>query len=300
MYARTNRGGAVKFNYETAFVRNIGWITADEQSILQSKRVAIAGLGGVGGRHLLALTRLGIGHFTISDMDSFELPNLNRQAGATSSALGKEKVDVLAGIAVDINPEVDLRVFASGVNTDNVHEFLNGADVYVDGLDYFAISVRRRVFACCAELGVPAITAAPLGMGASLLCFLPGKMSFEDYFQLDGKSTEEQLIRFLIGLSPAMLQRSYLADRNTVNFAEHRGPSTVMACDLCAGMAATAVLKVLLGRGRIIAAPMVQHFDAFRNRYVKTWRPKGNANPLQRLTLAIVERQLRKQHTLKN
>ena len=50
------------FDYATAFSRNIGWLTPQEQESLRSKRVAIAGLGGVGGSHLLTLTRLGIPH----------------------------------------------------------------------------------------------------------------------------------------------------------------------------------------------------------------------------------------------
>jgi tRNA A37 threonylcarbamoyladenosine dehydratase len=48
------------FDYATAFSRTIGWMTSAEQPKLRSKRVAIAGLGGVGGAHLLTLTRLGI------------------------------------------------------------------------------------------------------------------------------------------------------------------------------------------------------------------------------------------------
>ena len=48
------------FRYEQAFARNIGWLTPEEQQQLRNKRVAIAGIGGVGGVHLLTLTRLGI------------------------------------------------------------------------------------------------------------------------------------------------------------------------------------------------------------------------------------------------
>ena len=55
------------FDYNEAFSRNIGWITEQEQGILKSKRIAIAGMGGVGGSHLLTLTRLGVGNFNIAD-----------------------------------------------------------------------------------------------------------------------------------------------------------------------------------------------------------------------------------------
>lgn len=280
------------FVYDDAFSRNLGWVTVDEQRTLRSKRVAVAGLGGVGGSHLLTLARLGIGSFHIADFDRFAIANFNRQAGATVASLDRPKIDVLSEMALDINPELVLGRFPMGVEADRIDAFLDGVDLYVDGLDYFALDIRRKVFARCAVLGIPAVTAAPLGMGVALLNFVPGGMTFEDYFQLEGLHPDEQAIRFLLGLSPRMLQLAYLVDRSRVSFAEKRGPSTVMACQLCAGFAATEALKILLKRGPLLTAPRGVHFDAYRYRFTRTWRPGGNANPMQRLTLSIARRQL--------
>jgi molybdopterin/thiamine biosynthesis adenylyltransferase/nitroreductase len=280
------------FSYHEAFSRNLGWLTRNEQEILRFKRVAIAGLGGVGGSHLLTLARLGIGAFHIADFDKFDIANFNRQAGATLSSLGRPKAEVLAEMARQINPELEIKVFPQGVNDDNLSDFFSGVDVYVDGLDFFAFAVRQSVFAACTEMGIPAITAAPIGMGAAVLNFLPGKMTFEEYFRVRGQTDAEKAIRFLLGLSPAMLQMPYLVDKTRVNLAERRGPSTVMACQLCAGLAATEALKLLLNRGEVRAAPRGLHFDAYRNKLARTWRPWGNNNPIQRLGLAIARRQL--------
>ena len=63
-----------------------------------------------------------------------------------------------------------------------------------------------------------------------------------------------------------------------------------MACELCAGIAATEALKVLLGRGRVLAAPWGVHFDAYKNRLRRTWRPGGNGHPLQRGLIALTKR----------
>jgi len=279
------------FDYQTAFSRNIGWITHQEQNSLKNKRIAIAGLGGVGGSHLITLTRLGVGKFNISDFDKFELPNFNRQAGATVSHLGRPKTEVLAEMAQDINPELEVKTFPHGVTADNLSEFFTDVDLYVDGLDFFAFDAREMVFAYCAEQGIPAITAAPLGMGTALLNFLPGQMSFEQYFQLNGKSETDKILHFLLGLSPAMLQRGYLVDQSAVDFLNHKGPSTPMACELCAGVAATQALKILLKRGKVLAAPWGLHFDAYRNTLVKTWRPGGNSNPIQRIAVHLARRQ---------
>src|SRR4051812_32777998 len=83
------------FDYDRAFGSNIGWVTGSEQALLRNKRVAIAGLGGVGGVHLLTLARLGISNFVIADLDRFELHNFNRQIGATTHTIGRTKVEVL-------------------------------------------------------------------------------------------------------------------------------------------------------------------------------------------------------------
>lgn len=282
----------IEFNYERAFSRNIGWVTEAEQQILRGKRIAIAGLGGVGGSHLLTLARLGIGAFHIADFDTFDIPNFNRQAGAMMSSVGRPKTEVLAAMARDINPEVQLKVFEKGVNEQNLPAFLEGVDLYVDGLDFFAFSARKLVYPACAIKRIPATTAAPLGMGTAVLNFLPGGMTFEEYFRWDGCSDDQMALRFLIGLCPTMLQRGYLVDQRAVDFKARKGPSTPMACDLCAGVAATQALKILLQRGNVVSAPYGLHFDAYRNKMVKTWRPWGNSNPIQRLALWIATRQV--------
>ena len=280
------------FDYTTAFSRNIGWVTEAEQTKLGNKRVAIAGMGGVGGFHLLTLARLGVQHFHIADLDEFELANFNRQAGASMDTIGRHKAEALAEMALGITPGADIRIFSEGVNQANLAEFFAGVDLYVDGLDFFAFQARGQVFAYCHSHGIPAITVAPLGMSAALLNFLPEGESFEGYFRLRDKPELEKAIRFLIGLAPNALHRHYLADRSRVNLVERRGPSTVMACSLCAGVAATEALKILLGRGKILAAPYGMQFDAYRNRLSRTWRPGGNQNPLNRLAIAIAKRML--------
>lgn len=283
----------MNFSYRNAFSRNVGWVTIAEQDRLRHARIAIAGLGGVGGAHLLTLSRLGISNFHISDFDEFDIHNLNRQAGAFMSYMGKPKLDTMAQMARDINPTSDIKLFPKGVQPDNVDEFLAGVDVYVDSLDFFALPARRMVFAKCREKGIPALTAAPLGMGTAFLYFKPDGMSFEQYFKVEGHASDEQYARFIAGLSPAMVQRDYLVAPEAVNFAEKRGPSTVMACDLCAGVMGTNVLKVLLGRGKLRAAPWGMHFDAYHQVLRHTWRPFGNSNPLQQLLLMLIRPRLR-------
>lgn len=282
------------FDYDQAFVRNIGWVTEVEQQRLRQSRVAIGGLGGVGGFHLTTLVRLGVGKFSIADFDTFDLVNFNRQAGATMSTIGRPKLDVLAEMARDINPEVDLRTFPAGVQAENLEGFLADVDVYVDGLDFFSFAARRATFAACERLGIPVVTAAPLGMGVALLVFGPGGMPFEDYFGFEGCDELEMAIRFLVGLSPAMLQRGYVADMNRINLKERQGPSSIAACQLCAGVAAVETLKLLLGRGGVRFAPWGTQFDAYKMTLKRTWRPLGANNPRQTIMRYLLKTLLTK------
>ena len=282
----------IAFDYNTAFSRNVGWVTQEEQQQLRGKRVAIAGLGGVGGRHLLTLARLGIQNFNIADPDVFEIANFNRQLGADTDSVGRNKIDVMSELASAVNPGLHLQRFPNGVTEQNLNAFLDGADLYVDGLDFFVVDIRERVFAKCAARGIPAITAAPLGMGTAFLAFMPGKMTFEEYFRMQGQTTREKLLRFLVGLSPAMLQMNYLVDPTSADFDNHKGPSTPMGCDLSAGVIGSMALKVLLGRGNVPAAPRGMHFDAYRNKFTRTWRPGGMNNLFQQLMLTIARKKL--------
>ncbi|WP_455285665.1 ThiF family adenylyltransferase [Cupriavidus necator] len=280
------------FSYEQAFSRNVGWVTLEEQQRLREARVAIAGLGGVGGSHVTTLARLGIGALSIADFDTFDYSNFNRQAGATLASVGKAKVQIAAAMASDINPEMDIRIFPGGVSSDNIDAFLDGVSVYVDGLDFFAFEARQLVFAACRAKGIPAVTAAPLGMGAAVLVFMPQGMSFEDYFGFEGRSNAEKALRFLVGLAPARLHSAHLVVPSRIDLTEQRGPSTAMGCMLCSGVAATEALKLILGRGPVWSAPWGYQFDAFGRRMGKTWRPGGHRNPLQRLAISIGQRRL--------
>jgi molybdopterin/thiamine biosynthesis adenylyltransferase len=285
-----------RFEYQSAFSRTIGWVTEAELQRLRNTRIAIAGLGGVGGSHLMTLTRLGVGAYNLADFDSFAVENFNRQAGANLDTIDRPKLDVMMEMALSINPELDIKRFPDGVEPHQAEAFLLDCDLYLDGLDFFALEARRAIFAACTRMNIPAVTAAPLGMGSALLNFLPGGMTFEDYFQLEGVGEYRQYLRFLVGLAPAALHAAYLVLPERIDLVAKRGPSTPMGCELCAGFAASQVLKILLGRGEVPAAPWSLQFDAYRNRLSRTWRPGGNRHPLQRLAIWLGERKFSLPH----
>lgn len=282
------------FQYEEAFTSNLGLLTPEEQSRLRQASVAIAGMGGVGGAHLLTLARLGIGRFTIADGDTFELRNFNRQLGATLTTLGRSKTEVMADLARAINAELAIRILPAELSSSNIDEFLAGCDVVVDGLDFFSIDARRLLFRRAKERGLYVVTCGPLGFGASLLIFAPDGPSFDDFMAIrDGMDDLEQLARFAVGLAPAGLHIPYL-DASRVSLKEHRGPSSIIGVDLCAGIAAVEVLNILLKRQAPWCVPGYAQFDAYRRRYCKGRLPGGNRHPIQRMKLWHITRLLRR------
>jgi sulfur-carrier protein adenylyltransferase/sulfurtransferase len=276
-----------EFSYDAAFERNLGWLTEADQLTLRGKRVAIAGMGGVGGVHLITLARLGIGAFNIADFDTFSLANFNRQMGANVNTVDRPKVEVMEEMALAVNPQLRIARFDQGVTENNLREFLAGVDLFVDGFDFFVMDIRRRVYARCHELGIPAVCAGPIGMGTGFLAFSPRGMSFEQYFRMEGRTEEEQYLRFLIGLVPKALHSSYLADPTRLNLATKTGPSTGAACELCAGVAAVTAAKFLLRRGDPTPAPWNHQYDAFRGMLAATKLRWGLNGPLIGLKLRL-------------
>lgn len=285
------------FDYDEAFSRNLGWLTPQEQQRLRRARVAVAGMGGAGGVHVQALARLGVGALTLTDFDSFEVANFNRQAGAALSTVGQPKVEVMRNFALDINPEIDVRVFPGGIDENNLADYLDGVDLLIDAIDFFANELRPALYRAARERGIPVVCSAPLGAGASLICFQPSGMSFEGYFGFAGCDDITMAVRFLVGMSPRLPQRHYLAYPEIVDFVKHRVPSLGMACQFTAGMAVTAAMKLLLQRGRVKGAPHSYQFDAYLGRFYRCWRPGGYRNPLQKLAERIVVSRLKLDRT---
>ncbi len=283
---------AIKDLYRKATARNIGLITEEEQEILRHSTVAIAGMGAVGGNYLLTLARLGVGRFIIADGDVYEPANLHRQAGAFVSTLGKNKAEVMAAMARDINPEADIRVFAEPVTDDNLDAFLDGADVVVDGIDFFQVDARRALFAAARDKGLFALTSGPVACGATLQVFDPAGMSFDDYFGIRPAMTRaERLACFIVGLLPK-LPKGRSLDMSRVDVLGEKGPALAPAVMLCAGVVGVEVLRVLLKREAPRCVPHAFHFDALGRSFTRSRHRRGRTRWLDKLARFVLFRRL--------
>lgn len=129
---------------------------------LSSSRVAVFGIGGVGGYVCEALVRSGVGAFDLIDDDKICLTNLNRQLIATRSTVGKYKVDVMEARMKDINPNVDIRTHKCFFLPENADEFpFSEYDYIVDAVD--TVSAKLSLAVKAQEAGVPIISSMGAG-----------------------------------------------------------------------------------------------------------------------------------------
>lgn len=274
-----------RFIYKEAFKRNIGLLTEEEQNKLKEFTIAIPGMGGVGGAHLISLVRQGFEKFRIADLDVYELKNFNRQYGANMHTIDKKKIDIMKKDALEINPNCKIEIFKEGINESNLNKFLAGANLAVDGLDFFEVEIRRKFFNKAHNLGIPLITAGPIGFSMAGLIFLSNGPNFDNYFGVNEKTPYEQkLLAFGIGLAPSMLQRDYM---KKVSLKEKKGPSSIGAVDLCAGFVTVNAIKILLNKGKVYSVPYYHQFDLMTNKYVLKRLYFPGKNPIQKLKLKI-------------
>lgn len=122
---------------------------------LQNSRVAIFGVGGVGGFVLEALVRSGIGSIDIIDNDTVSISNINRQIIATHDTLGEYKVDVARARALSINPDMNIRTYKTFYLPENSAEFdFSEYDYIVDAVDTVTAKIEIIVNAKQAEIPV--------------------------------------------------------------------------------------------------------------------------------------------------
>ena len=140
-------------------IRNIGPITFEEQELIRTSRVAVLGVGGLGGPLAENLVRAGCQDLVICDFDVFDESNLNRQI-CTTDDLGKRKIDVVEVFLQKIDPEIEVRKFFK-ITQQNIDEVLKDVKVIALTLDdpatsiFIAREARKKGIPMIESWGVP-------------------------------------------------------------------------------------------------------------------------------------------------
>ena len=129
---------------------------------LENSRVAVFGVGGVGGYVCEALVRSGVGAFDLIDDDKVCLTNLNRQIIATRKTVGKYKVDVMKERILEINPKADVRIHKTFFLPENADEFpFEEYDYVVDAVD--TVTAKLELVMKAKEKNIPIISSMGAG-----------------------------------------------------------------------------------------------------------------------------------------
>ena len=147
---------------ENIFSRLEILIGEDKVNLLKSKRVAIFGIGGVGGAVVEALARSGIGEFDLIDNDTVSLTNINRQIIATHDTLNKDKVDVMKDRILSINKDAIVNVHKCFFLRENSYLFdFSKYDYVVDAVD--TVTAKLEIITKAKEANVTVISSMGTG-----------------------------------------------------------------------------------------------------------------------------------------
>ena len=152
------------------FARSEVFFGKDAMQKLYSAKVALFGVGGVGGWCAEALARSGVGAIDLFDGDSVSLSNINRQAVALHSAIGRPKAEVMAERIRDINPACNVRAFNVFIDENTIKDVDFSSYSYVlDAVD--TVSAKVLIIACCQKAGVPAVSCMGAGNKTDISAF---------------------------------------------------------------------------------------------------------------------------------
>jgi len=256
--------------YVAATSRHRGMITVEQQDLLRTKRVAVAGAGGIGGPAALLCAKAGFGGITICDFDAYEVVNIVEQEFANYETVGRRKVEVAA---------TEIRKHGHGCEVRELNrkiETTEDAMALMEGADYVFSAVdngRAKILVdrAAQRVGVPIFLAANLGWTVLHLAYLPGQFRYEHIYEricpglpglaeLSGEAVAFIELHHKVyfacvgGFSEAYL-RGLLTGRE--DHLRYMAPQAYTA----ASLGVNELIKHATGRGPIVVAPRYFAFD---------------------------------------
>jgi molybdopterin/thiamine biosynthesis adenylyltransferase len=201
------------------------------QRKLKDAHLVIVGVGGLGCASATYLTAAGVGHITIVDFDTVELPDLNRQILYWEDEIGEKKVVVAQRKLSKLNPAVEITPVFARITEENVFSIIGNAQLVVDGLDNSA--ARLVVNSACVKQGIPYIYGGVSRLRGMVTTILPGKTPCLACLSPEGMGglgvlgvapalvaslQALEAIKILIGRSPSLAGRLLLFNGDDMKF----------------------------------------------------------------------------------
>ena len=252
-------------NYNEIFSRNLGFINKSQQKAIKSLSVGIAGAGGDGGLLAERLVRFGIGKIILSEPDTFEPANCNRQFGANTKTCGINKGEVIAKELILINPDLKIKVYKDGITENNVKEFVRSSDIIIDEIEYSKPSVSVLLAKEARRQHKYIFMGANIGWGASIFCFSPKGITFEKYFKYDQSTNTIDPIRYVKKI-PRYFSKNLLAKilRGKIPM-----PSLSSSVGLVASFISSQVIFFAISKKARIVAPHFWFVDSLEMKIEK-------------------------------
>lgn len=214
------RSGVVPERY----VRNMKLLTLEDQARLLESKVAVVGLGGLGGGVVEILARTGIGSLTLVDGDVFEDSNLNRQFLSLAQRLGMPKADAALERVRSVNPSIRAVSQLEFMDSENISRILQDCHLVVDCLDN--IRTRMLLEKGAKASGIPMVSAAVAGLAGQITTIFP----------------EDPGLKLIFGEEPA---------------GSGKGAEATLGClpqavTLLSSLECAEVIKILLGKGTLL------------------------------------------------
>ena len=268
---------ADSFDYDLAFARSEGLLTASQQCRLRDCAVAIAGCGGDGGLLAERLARAGVGELRLADPETFAIENTNRQFAADADSMGRNKAEVVAEAVRRINGDIRLSVYPEGVNDQNISAFVDGATLAIDEIEYSMPEISLLLAQASRQAGIPTIIGANVGFSANVFAFDPRGRTLEQHYKASGDALadgEKAALGQARALCPRVPEYVEWANLMAVMRGERPVPSVSQAVAAVAAVVSHEAVAHITGMRGLVFVPRYIELDLYR-RTMKVRRATG-------------------------
>jgi len=258
--------------YRAIFSRNFGIVSEKEQEKIHNSAIAISGLGGIGGLAAERLVRMGVGGLRITDPNSYEVSNINRQFGASMESLGRNKSEVIYEQLSSISPQAKIEFRKTGnVTVDDIKKFLSGCSVVIDAMDYGMYKESILLQRTAREMGIHYLFSGAIAFGAITVVFAPDGMTLEEYNGFVKNCDVSKAERVNIPVEKLLpVLPSYIKNRDLLNdiyTGKIPVPTNSIGAGLAAIQAASETVNIIIGRD-IPVAPNYTYVDLVDRRMI--------------------------------
>ena len=246
-------------NNNIFFSRNKGLISETEQEQLNQTTIAIVGAGGDGGLLAERLIRFGIGKLILTDPESFEPANINRQFAANQKNIGKNKAEAVADELLLINPNLEVIFYKEGITKENVIEIINAADIVIDEIEYSLPALSVMLHRETRKQNKYLFMGANIGWGASIFCFSPNGKTFEQHFEYNEADATINPLRYM-KKKPDCIKDELLQSVLSGNIPM---PSLSSSVGLVASVMANEIILFITGKRKPLIVPRFLFIDLF-------------------------------------